>query len=92
QEVMGSYHNLFGQPDEAHVIIDTDGRYHIKKIVQGSRVREMIAFARYDRNQAWENFARMTRGRVAAGLMAQEEADALVEQYESDINRYTYLE
>src|SRR5215210_3487856 len=92
QEVMGSYHNLFGQPNEAHVIIDTEGRYHIKKIVQGSRVGDMISFARYDRNQAWDNFARMTKGRVAAGLMTQEEADTLLKQYEGDISRYTYLE
>ncbi|HST20123.1 MAG TPA: biosynthetic arginine decarboxylase [Blastocatellia bacterium] len=92
QDVMGSYHNLFGQTNEAHVIIDKDGRYHIKKIVQGSRVGDMISFARYDKNQAWENFQRMTKVRVAGGLLTQEEADALVKQYESDINRYTYLE
>jgi arginine decarboxylase len=92
QEVMGSYHNLFGQPNEAHIIIDKDGRYHIKKIVQGSRVGEMISFARYDKAQAWENFARMTKSRVAAGQMTQAEADSMVKQYEDNINRYTYLE
>ena len=92
QEVMGSYHNLFGQPNEAHVIIDTDGRYHIKKIVQGSRIGDMLAYARYDKGQAWESFSRLTRERVAAGQLSMEEADALVQQYEADINRYTYLE
>jgi arginine decarboxylase len=92
QEVMGSFHNLFGQTNEAHVIIDTDGRYHITRIVQGSRVGDMIAFARYDRSQAWDNFQRITRERVAGGLLSEEDADALVREYESDINRYTYLE
>jgi arginine decarboxylase len=92
QEVMGSFHNLFGQPNEAQVIIDTDGRYHIKKIVPGSRIGDMIAYARYDRNQAWDNFRRLAKGRVESGHITQEDADALVKQYESDINRYTYLE
>jgi arginine decarboxylase len=92
QEVMGSYHNLFGQPNEAHVIIDTDGSYHIKKIVQGSRIGDMLAYARYDKTQAWESFTRQTRARVAGGQLGAEEADELVRQYESDINRYTYLE
>jgi arginine decarboxylase len=92
QEVMGSFHNLFGQPNEAQVIIDTDGRYHIKKIVPGSRIGDMIAFARYDRNQAWDNFHRMVEGRVAGGYITREEADALIKQYENDINKYTYLE
>ena len=92
QEVMGSYHNLFGSTNEAHVIIDTDGRYHIKKIVQGSRVGDMLAFARYDRNQAWDSFQRMTRARIADGGLTEEQAEELISQYESDINRYTYLE
>jgi arginine decarboxylase len=92
QEVMGSFHNLFGQPNEAHVIIDTEGRYHIKKIVQGSRIGDMLNFARYDKGQALENFQRMTKGRINAGSMTQDEADELIHQYEADINRYTYLE
>ena len=92
QEVMGSFHNLFGQPNEAQVIIDTDGRYHIKKIVPGSRIGDMIAYARYDRNQAWNNFHRLAKERVASGHITQEQAAALLKQYESDINRYTYLE
>ncbi|HMG34165.1 MAG TPA: biosynthetic arginine decarboxylase [Blastocatellia bacterium] len=92
QEVMGSYHNLFGQPNEAHVVIDTEGRYHIKKIVQGSRIGDMLAYARYDKEQAWESFTRQTRERVAGGQLTIEDADDLVQQYEANINRYTYLE
>ena len=92
QEVMGSFHNLFGLPNEAHVIIDTEGRYHIKKLVNGSRIGDMITYARYDKNQALENFERLSKARVAAGEMSEEQAADLVRQYESDINRYTYLE
>jgi arginine decarboxylase len=92
QEVMGSNHNLFGLPNEAHVIIDTGGRYHITKIVQGNRVGDMIAHARYDKNQAWDNFRVLIKARVAAGVLTEEQAESLIGQYESDINRYTYLE
>src|SRR5258706_10623777 len=92
QEVMGSYHNLFGRPNEAHVIIDTEGRYHIKKLVQGSRIGDMLTYARYDKTQSIENFERMARARVAAGQITDEQSAALVRQYKSDINRYTYLE
>jgi arginine decarboxylase len=92
QEVMGSNHNLFGLPNEAHVIIDTDGRYHIKKIVQGSRIGDMLVAARYDKGQAVESVQRMIKGRVAAGQLSEEDAGSLISQYEADINRYTYLE
>jgi arginine decarboxylase len=92
QEVMGSNHNLFGRTDEAHVIIDTEGRYHIKKIVQGSRIGDMLTVARYDKTQAWDSVQRMINARVTGGLLSEEDAGALMKQYESDINRYTYLE
>lgn len=92
QEVMGSFHNLFGQPNEAHVVIDTDGRYHIKKVVHGNRINDMIAYARYDKNQVLENFQRQARSRVATGKLSAETAEDLLKQYESDLNRYTYLE
>jgi len=92
QEVMGSFHNLFGLPNEAHVVVGEQGRYHIKKIVNGSRISDMISYARYDKNVAWENFRRLAGARVASGHLLEEEANSLVEQYENGINRFTYLE
>lgn len=92
QEVMGSFHNLFGAPNEAHVVIGEDGRCHIKKIVQGSHVSDMITLARYDPKVAWENFRRQVGVRVAAGHLTEENANTIIEEYESSINRYTYLE
>ena len=92
QEVMGNNHNLFGRPNEAHVVIDTDGQYHLKKIVQGSRVGDMLQAARYDKGQAWESMQRMINTRVNGGLLDAEEGESLMKQYEADINRYTYLE
>jgi arginine decarboxylase len=92
QEVMGSFHNLFGLPNEAHVIMDNDGRFHVTRIVAGSRVGDMIAFARYDKGQAWESFREALKARVTAGSMTVDEAEDLAGQYEAAINRYTYLE
>ena len=39
QEVMGSFHNLFGLPNEAQVFMEADGRFHISKIVPGSKTK-----------------------------------------------------
>ncbi len=39
QEVMGSHHNLFGHPNEAHIVIDNDGRFHVTKIIPEARYR-----------------------------------------------------
>lgn len=92
QEVMGSYHNLFGQPNEAQVVVDTDGGYHITRIVPGSSIGDMIEFARYDRNQAWENFRRLLSKRVTAGKLEQSQADQLLEDYKQAVTHSTYLD
>jgi arginine decarboxylase len=92
QEVMGSNHNLFGQPNEAHIVIDTDGRYHITRTIPGNRIGDMLNFARYDRNHAFDNIQRRLKERVNNGNLSQETADELMKEYKDDISRYTYLE
>jgi len=92
QEVMGSYHNLFGLPTEAQIVIDHDGKFHVKKIVQGQKIGDMLAFARYDKTQAWEQFREFVAVRQAAGKLTPEAAESLVARYEADLGRYTYLE
>jgi arginine decarboxylase len=91
QEVMGSFHNLFGTPNEAQVVIDADGQYHVTKLVLGSRVGDMIAFARYDKAQAWEGFRKQIEKQVREARLTREAADAAIAQYEADVGRYTYL-
>ncbi len=92
QEVMGSHHNLFGHPNEAHIAIDNDGRYHVTKIVPGSRIDDMMQFARYDCAQLSESYKRQLSTQVAAGGLSQVEADGLLQEYENVAGRSTYLE
>jgi arginine decarboxylase len=92
QEVMGSYHNLFGNPNEAHIVIDNDGRYHITKIVPGSTIADMLQFARYERGQLVQLYRKQVQSRVDAGALSQEEADQLAAEYDATADRSTYLE
>jgi arginine decarboxylase len=92
QDVMGSYHNLFGQANEAHVVMDANGAFHVTKIVPGSRVGDMIQYARFDRDQVRENFRRLARERVAQKQLTEDECAALLKQYENGLSLYTYLE
>lgn len=92
QEVMGSYHNLFGSPNEAHVVIDNAGRSHVTKIVTGSRITDMMQFARYDVSQLAESFRKQITARVAAGALTEQEGERLVNQYAQGASSGTYLE
>lgn len=92
QEVMGSFHNLFGSPNEAQVVIDNDGRYHVTKLVHGSRINDMLQFARYDKAQLLESYRKQLAARVNAGQLAAEAANQLASEYEAGAARGTYLE
>jgi len=92
QEVMGSYHNLFGQTNEAQVVIDADGRFHITKIIPGSKVSEMLTFARFDPAQLQERFGRQLQGRVEAGALSRADADKALAEYTAAAGMQTYLE
>ncbi len=92
QEVMGSYHNLFGQTNEAQVVIDNDGRFHVTKIVPGSSVADMLQFARYDPGQLQERFARRLSAKVEAGTLSPDAAARLTSEFAAAATQQTYLE
>lgn len=92
QEVMGSYHNLFGQTNEAQIVIDNDGKFHVTKIVPGSSVSDMLEFARYDPAQLQERVRKQLQARVATGQLDQETATELAAKYVAAAGSQTYLE
>lgn len=92
QEVMGSFHNLFGLPNEAQIVIDSNGRYHITKLVPGSKIADMLNFAKFDKLQCVENFSRQLSAQVANGKLAADQAASAAKLYEAEAARGTYLE
>src|SRR4029078_12405125 len=91
QEVMGSYHNLFGLPNEAHVIVDGDGAYHIKRTIPGSTIGNMLEFARYDRAAVRDRFFAMIDARMKAGEMNAQTGASLKDRYDAHLKGITYL-
>ena len=92
QEVMGSHHNLFGHPNEAHIVIDNDGRFHVQKIVGGSRISDMMQFARYEDVHLADSFRKLLEARSASGDLEPESVEELVQQYRDLADCSTYLE
>ncbi len=92
QEVMGSYHNLFGLPNEAQIFMESDGRFHVSKIVPGSRIQDMVSFARYDVPHLQEAFSKRIRSAIETGGCPAEKGDSLIQQYIQAAQWTTYLE
>jgi arginine decarboxylase len=89
---MGSYHNLFGLPNEAQIFMEADGRFHVSKIVPGSKIQDMVGFARYESQHLQGAFAKRIKHMVDAGKCDQTKADALIQQYNTAATWTTYLE
>jgi arginine decarboxylase len=92
QEVMGSFHNLFGTPNEAIVVVDKKGGYHLSRITSGSQVADMLTFARYEKDFLHDSFRTLLERQMKKGRLTVEEADRLWAEYESHYTGYTYLE
>ena len=92
QEVMGSHHNLFGLPNEAQIFMESDGRFHVSKIVPGSRIRDMVAFARYEVAHLQKAYGKRIKSSIESGSCSPELGDALIQQYLDAAEWTTYLE
>ena len=92
QEVMGNHHNLFGHPNEAHIVIDEAGRFHVRKIVAGSAISDMMQFSRYDQSFLESSYRKQLEKEASAGKLDASSIENLVEAYKQLSVRGTYLE
>jgi arginine decarboxylase len=92
QEVMGNYHNLFGSTNEAMVIVDGKGDYHLSRILPGSLLGDMLTYARYEKEFLHDGFRTLMDRQTKKGTLTVEQADRLCTEYESHYTGYTYLD
>jgi arginine decarboxylase len=92
QEVMGSHHNLFGIPNEAQIVVDDNHEFQVTRVVEGSSIRDMVVFARYEPEGLTSMFRDALTDQVQMGNMDQAKADRLVKEYELAAHWSTYLE
>jgi arginine decarboxylase len=91
QEILGDFHNLFGDTDAVHVSLSPTG-YQIDHVVEGDTVQEVLSYVQYDR----PSLVRQIRNAVEAALsnktISLEESRLLLRYYEDGLNGYTYLD
>lgn len=91
QDVMGDHHNLFGTVNEAHVVVDEAGQHHVRKIVRGNTLAEMVDLSGYDREELAAEFASRIDVAVREQQLSEDEAAALKADYSSRSKDPTYL-
>jgi arginine decarboxylase len=90
QEIMGSLHNLFGDTNTVHIQLTPKG-YEIEHVLKGDTMKEVLSYVQYDAEDLVENIRRRTEKALQANQITLAEAQLLLQNYESSLNRYTYL-
>ena len=91
QDVLGDYHNLFGRVDEAHVVVDKNGKTRIVKVVPGDEAHEVLELFGYAPETMMERMREQAERRVAAKKLGPKAAERILRDYQASLDGYTYL-
>jgi arginine decarboxylase len=91
QEILGDYHNLFGDTDAVHLRLGGDGRYEVEHVVEGDAVTDVLRYVQYDRGTLIERVRRTIEIAMREGQISLEDSARLRRRYEEGLNEYTYL-
>jgi arginine decarboxylase len=91
QEILGDLHNLFGDTDAVHVLVDDDGGYMVDHVVEGEDVKDVLAYVEYDQASLTEKVRRLAEDARRRGEITLEEATRLRARYKQGLWEYTYL-
>ena len=92
QEILGDLHNLFGDTNAVHVLLDENNQVVLDAVIQGDTVREVLDYVQFKSATLIEQFRKSVEAAVREGRIGYEESGALVKFYEDGLNGYTYLE
>ncbi len=92
QDTIGDYHNLFGAANEAHIIMDDSGGWHIKQIVNGDRNCDVLGYVKYNSNYLLEAFEEDVSQALRENGLSKTDAEDILNNYKNVMNRYTYLD
>ncbi|HJV47719.1 MAG TPA: hypothetical protein VJ549_00460, partial [Geothrix sp.] len=87
QDILGMRHNLFGAPNEAHIVVHEDDTFKVQHIVQGDTVDNMLRSVHYDPDVLIQG--PVTKRKASAKGDAAEALRALLTEQRQ---KHTYLE
>jgi len=92
QEILGDLHNLFGDTNTLHVVLDEGGGYHIEHVLTGDTVADVLKYVSYDRDDLVARVRRAAERALRCNRMTFEDSKTLLRVYEQGLAGYTYLE
>ena len=86
QEILGDLHNLFGDTNEVHVSIDSEGQVSVDHVESGETVDDVLRYVGYSRNQLLSRIRRLTEQALRENRMTLEESRMLGPRYEAGLS------
>jgi len=90
QEILGDLHNLFGDTNAAHIVVDEKG-YEISTIIDGETVSDVLSYVQYDGKKLVRKMERWVTAAVKSGKISTKEGKEFISNYRSGLYGYTYL-
>ena len=91
QEILGDLHNLFGDTDAVHIRVKDNNQYTIEHRVEADSISEVLEYVEFHRKQIIENLHNITEQSVITKQITRQEAGLLIEKFEENLSRSTYL-
>jgi arginine decarboxylase len=91
QEILGDLHNLFGDTNAVHVVVEDDS-YKIMQVIDGETVAEVLDYVQYDAKRLVRTIETWVTASVKEGKISPQEGKEFLSNYRSGLYGYTYLE
>ncbi len=91
QEILGDLHNLFGDTNAVHVVIDGDG-YRIEQVIDGESVADVLDYVQFSAKKLVRDMETWVSASVKDGRITIFEGKEFLANYRSGLYGYTYLE
>ncbi|MCD6024928.1 MAG: speA [Fibrobacteria bacterium] len=91
QEILGDLHNLFGDTNAVHVVVDGDG-YRIEQVIDGESVADVLDYVQFSAKKLVRDMETWVSASVKEGKITLQEGKEFLANYRSGLYGYTYLE
>lgn len=91
QEILGDLHNLFGDTNAVHIVVEEDS-YKIVQVIDGETVAEVLDYVQYDAKRLVRTIETWVTTAVKEGKISPQEGKEFLSNYRSGLYGYTYLE
>ena len=92
QEILGDYHNLFGDTNAVNVGLDEDGEPILSDVVEVESVTEVLRYVGFERRHLLGRMRRTVERALREEKLTRREARLFLRDFESGLSGTTYLE